>query len=696
MLLIALMGFIVLKSDSRSKSNILFFILCLSLIIWLFFLFFAYYIAAFSYEFSLFSVKISWAASFVILPLVIAFLYNFPRVTFKISESKKVIFYAYVTLFSSLIIFTNLLEKNIVIDNGILNEDIFGPIYPLYILSMLVFLVLTVLLFIHKLTHTRGVEKRKIGIAFLGLIFTAAIIIFTNTILPVFDIFYLQPLSVVFVLVLVFSFFYSIQKYRFFDISHFFLSITRKTILALGFILVFLFAYIISTSLISNILPILSGLFAGIFAVFFTLWLNNMFPQLSSKDFREFKSILSELQSNIYYADSYKTLLDLMEDSFVIKLHISKSDLLSVRSKNVRMNIPVYVHNAFIKILEKNVKDILVFDEIEFLNFQENDKKILKDVLSDLKASLCLPLFREAKLIGLFLLGTKENSTPYTGDEIKEILKLKKQIEIAFMNILLKRNMQEENDLMKKIIREKTRQLSKKVKEVKQLVKQQADFIAVTAHEFRTPLSIAMFQLEDTLEKHSHTKQVKSELELLDRSLKNLKYLTEELFQVQQHDLDKVKLNKSKIEIVDYITETFVNFKYPMEEKSISFKLDNNIIGNLFISIDVSQMRQVLNNLLGNALKFSAKNDPKIVLSLDDLGDYILIKVSDNGSGIPDIDKQRIFEKFQTKDSSMGLGLGLGLYLCKRIVELHSGNIWVEDSLLGGASFCIKLKKSTK
>lgn len=690
------MGIIVLRSDLKSKSNILFFALCLSLIIWLFFLFFSFYVAAFSYDMAFFTVKISWAASFTILPLVIAFLYYFPHVTFKISRFKALAFSAYVMFFSLITIFSDFLESDIVIENGILTKDIFGPMYPLYLISMLIFLSFTIYLFIHKLLRTRGIERKKIAIAFFGLIFTAVVVIFTNTILPFFGIFSLQPISVIFVLILVSSFFYSIQKCRFFDLSHLFLSLTRKSILVLGFALTFLLVHIIFTYLLPNISPIVPGLFAALSAVFFIVWLNRMFPQLSGKDFREFKKLLSELQSNVYYVESYKSLLDFMEESFVIKLHISKADLLSVRTRNINMNIPVYVHNAFIKILEKNVRDVLVFDEIKFLNFPEDVKKLLIKVLSDLKASLCFPLFRESKLIGLFLLGTKENTTPYTGDEIKEVLKLKKYIEISFMNILLKRNMQEENDLMKKIIREKTTQLSKKVKEVKQLVKQQADFITVTAHEFRTPLSIAMFQLEDTLEKHRHTKKVNSELELLDKSLKNLKYLTEELFQVQQHDLEKVKLNKSNTEIVNFITETFVNFKPPMEKKSISFKLVNNIKYDLFICIDASQMRQVLHNLLGNALKFSAKRNAKIVLSIDDLGDYVLIKLSDNGGGIPDIDKLRIFEKFQSKNPSMGMGLGLGLYLCKKIVELHSGKIWVEDSLIGGAAFCIKLKKLSK
>ena len=71
--------------------------------------------------------------------------------------------------------------------------------------------------------------------------------------------------------------------------------------------------------------------------------------------------------------------------------------------------------------------------------------------------------------------------------------------------------------------------------------------------------------------------------------------------------------------------------------------------------------------------------------------DGVLIKICDNGKGIPKTSRKRIFEKFQTVN--MGSGIGLGLYICKKVVELHKGEIWVEDADLGGAAFCFSLRK---
>ena len=104
---------------------------------------------------------------------------------------------------------------------------------------------------------------------------------------------------------------------------------------------------------------------------------------------------------------------------------------------------------------------------------------------------------------------------------------------------------------------------------------------------------------------------------------------------------------------------------------------------------DQAQLRQVFHNLLTNASKFTPKGG-RIELSLSSKDSQIQVSVDDSGDGIPDVLKKSIFEKFRTKKA--GAGIGLGLYLCMKIIELHKGKIWVEDSKLGGASFKIILK----
>jgi two-component system OmpR family sensor kinase len=106
-------------------------------------------------------------------------------------------------------------------------------------------------------------------------------------------------------------------------------------------------------------------------------------------------------------------------------------------------------------------------------------------------------------------------------------------------------------------------------------------------------------------------------------------------------------------------------------------------------------MRQVMHNLLTNAQKFTQENG-NITIQVEAKKGLISLSVIDNGPGISKNDKQRIFEKFQTTKSHMGMGIGLGLYLCKSIVDLHKGYIEIHDTPGGGATFLIKFPKGIK
>ena len=135
-------------------------------------------------------------------------------------------------------------------------------------------------------------------------------------------------------------------------------------------------------------------------------------------------------------------------------------------------------------------------------------------------------------------------------------------LEVNLMNTLLNMNLQEENNLMHKIINAKTKQLKKKIIEINELLKQQADFIAVTAHEFRTPLTIASFQLDDLRhsKKERNTKEIVKELKMVEDSIDNIKTLTEKLFKVQQYDLNKVPLLAEKTNVITSSTDSFMIF----------------------------------------------------------------------------------------------------------------------------------------
>ena len=104
-------------------------------------------------------------------------------------------------------------------------------------------------------------------------------------------------------------------------------------------------------------------------------------------------------------------------------------------------------------------------------------------------------------------------------------------------------------------------------------------------------------------------------------------------------------------------------------------------------------IEDVFENLISNAFKYGAA-DGTIRIDVRDDGDRWRVSVADEGEGIPDEAKQKVFERFERLRKEGVKGIGLGLAIAKRIVDLHGGRIWVEDNPGGGAVFCVLLRKT--
>jgi len=117
------------------------------------------------------------------------------------------------------------------------------------------------------------------------------------------------------------------------------------------------------------------------------------------------------------------------------------------------------------------------------------------------------------------------------------------------------------------------------------------------------------------------------------------------------------------------------------------------------LDMDRERIKTVLRNLLENARKFSLADSRPIEIGLEDKGDAVLVRVSDDGPGIPESDLGNLFEPFYRVDRSRSRktgGYGLGLSICKRIMEAHGGSIAVTNNAGRGASFVLELPKAAE
>ncbi|MCH2189211.1 HAMP domain-containing histidine kinase, partial [Candidatus Gracilibacteria bacterium] len=173
---------------------------------------------------------------------------------------------------------------------------------------------------------------------------------------------------------------------------------------------------------------------------------------------------------------------------------------------------------------------------------------------------------------------------------------------------------------------------------------------------------------------------------ILCDELQKISELSRTIFSNHKMDLGKTKLYLTPVSVYDFIYSEISALMnaYP----KVDFELDMDVVGER--DIDEVQFRQVIQNLLGNALKFIPDKDGKIRVVLRKQEGKIRIAIEDNGKGFSGVHIDNIFDKYSTGDQGT-TGLGMGLYLCKRIVELHGGKIFSANSKkLGGAKFSIE------
>lgn len=231
------------------------------------------------------------------------------------------------------------------------------------------------------------------------------------------------------------------------------------------------------------------------------------------------------------------------------------------------------------------------------------------------------------------------------------------------------------------------------ISQEKELERMRQDFTAMMVHELRTPLTVISGG-SDTLLRHQRTLSEKTKEELL-ASLKNssemMLSLVNDLLDAAKIEVGKFEVLPQKQKIDPILEEIKKDFILLAEKKNLTFnfscqeKLPE-------VLVDKERIRQVLNNLLSNALKFTDSGE--ISLSVQKEERQIIISVSDTGRGISPQEKEKLFSRFSqilTPSRGKEPGTGLGLLIAKGIIEAHGGKIWVDSKLGKGSTFSFSL-----
>lgn len=208
------------------------------------------------------------------------------------------------------------------------------------------------------------------------------------------------------------------------------------------------------------------------------------------------------------------------------------------------------------------------------------------------------------------------------------------------------------------------------------------------AHELRTPLTTLKTHVEAFID--GIWEPSSERFEAFYEEIERLTKLVDNLRNLAKLEQTNLILNKSKLNISMEIEKIIESFK-PLYIKS-NYELTSNITSDIKAMIDKDKFKQIMNNLLSNSYKYLEANG-KVEVILKKEKQNILIKVIDNGIGIPKKDLPYIFERFYrtdlSRDKNTG-GSGIGLTITKTFVEAHGGKIYVESSLNRGTTFTIE------
>jgi signal transduction histidine kinase len=221
------------------------------------------------------------------------------------------------------------------------------------------------------------------------------------------------------------------------------------------------------------------------------------------------------------------------------------------------------------------------------------------------------------------------------------------------------------------------------------------EFLAMITHELKTPLVPIQGYSDILLSEHlgKLTPQQKDRLSIIKSSSETLLGIISDLLDVQKLEIGQLRMKKENSDIKDSILKS-VNALAPQAEKN-EIQLVSNA-KNFVIYHDSERIKQVLTNLIKNAIIASEPKSGKIEISMDENPSEIQISVKDNGTGIPHDKQKDLFKKFYQVDTTLTRergGSGLGLAICKGIVDNHGGKISVESEEGKGAKFTFTIPK---
>lgn len=233
------------------------------------------------------------------------------------------------------------------------------------------------------------------------------------------------------------------------------------------------------------------------------------------------------------------------------------------------------------------------------------------------------------------------------------------------------------------------------VTSIKRLQRTREEFVANVSHELRTPLSLIKGYTETLLNGTlGEPELIMKFLRIIDRNADRLKLLIEDLLTISELESGRVRLDLQPVMLAALVAKLCDDFQPRAEVRATRLV---NEVPDMQVQADPNRLQQVFSNLLDNAIKYGKTQGTVTIRARPGESGQVDVCVSDDGPGIPEEVRERVFERFYRVDKARSReqgGTGLGLSIVKHIVQSHGGRVWVESEPGKGSRFWFSLPAS--
>lgn len=698
-----LLALVVLLKNRRSYTNISFFIFTLSIIVWIIS---NYYIDRIGDSgVALVVMKIIFISSGLAPFALLIFSMSLAGLEKKMTAGKMFLLTTIPAL-SILFCFNDFVIKGLA-KSGDVWGVVFGPLSFLYSFYLIGYFGLALAVLYWGFKRSSGVNRIRFQYVFTGLSLGIAFATLTNFILPFFsdEFNYVMygPYATIFITGFIA---YAIIRHKLFDIRPvvarslaYLLSIATIALLY-GF-LTFRITTIFTSNLNKNTQYAIFTALAVVLAFTFHP-LRRFFERLTDKIFFRDKYDPQIVINSIGRVLASEINLDRLSKKVISEinsqLRISSADIVVVNEKSIFYQAQVQMaqnREYSLKDLGKLSRAVLVADE---LTGGER-----KEVMTKYGIDVSLALRTSEEFIGYLLLGAKLSGDIYNEIDLKVLRIIANELAIAIQNAKSYAEIRRFNETLQQKIVLATKKLRDANANLKELDKAKDEFISMASHQLRTPLTTTKGYISMVLD-GDFGKINKGQLEPLTQALDSanrMAGLVSDLLNVSRMDAGKFFIDAHEVDLVQLVGAEVNGLKSLADSKGIKLSYQPPAQALPLLNLDEDKTSQVIMNLVDNAIHYSApaKGGGQVSVSLQKDGSEVVFKVVDNGIGVPEKMKERLFTKFYRAANAQAArpdGTGLGLYLVKRVVEDQGGQLIFESTEGVGSTFGFRLPIKTK